>query len=93
VRQPSAVHSSPSPQAKALLALRRFIRPEGSLKNNLPFSRPDLGQIWPIRLSETGGVAGYVEDFAIEDRPKMARRWDAKMASHASPVEQTGHKT
>ncbi len=56
---------------------------KGSRKNNFPFSRPDLGQIWSIRLSETAGVAGYVEDFAIEDRPKMARRWDAKMGSYS----------
>jgi hypothetical protein len=42
-------------------------------------SRPDLGQIRPRRLSKTGGIAGYVEDLAIEERLKMARRWDAKM--------------
>jgi hypothetical protein len=34
-------------------------------------------------LSETAGVAGYVEDFATPDRPKMARSWDAKMGSYS----------
>jgi hypothetical protein len=28
----------------------------------------------------------YFEDFAIEDRPKMARRWDAKMGSYFCAV-------
>ncbi len=34
-------------------------------------SRSDSGQIWPFRLSETTGIAGYFEDFASEKWPKM----------------------
>ena len=36
------------------------------------FWRSVLGQIWSIRLSKATGIAGYFEDFANEDRPKMA---------------------
>ncbi len=42
-----------------------------SERTNIPGSRLDLGQIGPIRLSKTAGVAGYVEDSAIENRAKM----------------------
>jgi len=41
-------------------------------KINLHFRRTDLGQVWLIRLSEPAGIASYFEEFAIEDRPKMA---------------------
>jgi len=34
--------------------------------------RSDLGQIWPIRLSKTTGIAGYFADFANEYWSKMA---------------------
>ncbi len=47
-------------------------------------SRSDVGQIRSIRGSRTGSVAvAYVEDSASEDRPKMARSWDAKMGSYS----------
>ena len=32
--------------------------------------RSDSSQIRSIRLSKTGGMAGYIEDFGNEDRPK-----------------------
>ncbi len=46
--------------------------PRDSEETNIPRSRLDLGQVGPIRLSKSAGVAGYVEDFAIENRVKMA---------------------
>jgi hypothetical protein len=65
---------------------------KGARKNNFPFSRPDLGPIWAIRLSETAGVAGYVEGFATPGRPKMARSWDAKMGSCSFPGPKNRHQ-
>ncbi len=39
------------------------------------FSRPDLGQIWTIRLSKTAGLAGLIRGFwdcgLFKDGPKM----------------------
>ena len=46
--------------------------PKGPVKNNLAEGRSDLRQIWSRRLRETAGVASYIEDFPIEERPKMA---------------------
>ncbi len=47
-------------------------RTEGRAGTNSQKSRPDLGPIRLLRVSGTGGVVGYVEDSAIEERPKMA---------------------
>lgn len=55
------------------------VRPEISER----FSRPDFGQIWVRRLSDTASVVeDYVEDSVIEPRSKMAGRWDVKTCSY-----------
>jgi hypothetical protein len=61
---------------------QRCLRTQGVRRIRLitvwPFVRPDSGEIWLRRLSKTTGIAdSYVEDFAIEEKSKMARRWDA----------------
>ncbi len=38
------------------------------------FWRSDLGEIYVVRLSKTGGITGYFKDFVIEERSKMAQR-------------------
>ncbi len=43
-------------------------------KTTSDFWRSDLGEICVIRLSKTGGITGYFEDFVIEERSKMAQR-------------------
>ncbi len=58
---------------------RTYHRARARLKITSQNSRPDLGQIWSFRLSETTGIAGYFEDFASEKWPKMTWKWDAKM--------------
>jgi len=47
--------------------------PKGPRKNKLPFWATDLGQIWLARKERNRRhSSAYVEDFATEDRPKMA---------------------
>ena len=38
-------------------------------------SRPDLGQIWPFRLSKTTVIAGYFEDFVPPRAGRNDQRW------------------
>jgi len=40
----------------------------------LAYLRLDLGCIWMLWLRKTASVAGYVEDFTIEQHSKMTRR-------------------
>ena len=48
------------------------------------FARPDVPQIWVARLSKIRGVApSYIENLAIEGKPKMWCRWDAKSGSYS----------
>ena len=52
------------------------------------FWRSDLCQIWSRTIERNRRRSrAYVEDFVIEERPKMVRRGDAKMGSYfcASP--------
>ena len=62
----------------------RCAGPKGPRKNRFRVSRPGFGRIWPRRLSKTAGVLGkYVEDFAIEERPKTAGARDARRGSYS----------
>jgi uncharacterized protein (TIGR00725 family) len=57
------------------LAMVWELKNRGLRRNSLFICRSDLGQIEARGLSETGGVVPfYDEDFAIEERPKVARR-------------------
>ena len=56
---------------------------KGPRKNKFPFFAPRFGSDWvDLREQNHRRSRAYVEDFATEDRPKMARRWDAKMGSY-----------
>jgi len=54
--------------------MRRAIKKAWGLrKNKLTFWRPDLGQIWPPPIEQNRkNSSNYFEDFAIEERAKVA---------------------
>ncbi len=49
-------------------------------KINWHFWRSGLGQIWSMRLSKTGGIASYFENFSNEHRTKPVLDPDRGMA-------------
>ena len=59
------------------------ISPKGSRKNNFPEFALRFGADWvDLREHNRKRRQNYAEDCVSEDRPKMARRWDAKMGSN-----------
>ncbi len=58
---------------KCELILTRALRAREEITSY--FSRPDLGQIWTIRLSKTAGLARLIRGFCdlglFKDGPKM----------------------
>ena len=60
-----------------------IIKPRGSRNNNDPEFAPRFVPGWvDLREPNRRRRMGDVEDWASEDRPNLARRWDAKMGSY-----------
>ncbi len=50
-----------------------------------------MGQVWPGSIERKRSNSwAYFEYFAIEARPKMAQRWDAKTGSYSELLTRIG---
>ena len=61
----------------------------GRPKNNFRLTRPDLGQIWPIRLNKTAGIAKLFREIfdwrTVKDGPKVVCEIESYFFSAFSP--------